>query len=163
MPKLILVLHEIRSAQNVGAILRSAACFGVKEVVMSGITPYPQIDSDVRLPHQIAKTQRAIAKTALGAEELVVSSHIDGLPTYIEQMRNKGFLIIALEQAPTSQQLQKIDISDKTLLIVGNEVSGVEPAILEKADVVAEIPMLGKKESLNVAVATGIALFHLTK
>lgn len=130
---------------------------------MSGYTPYPAIKNDSRLPHEVAKIERAIAKTALGSDMLVLSTHVDSLSKYLDQKKRAGFIVVALEQDPRSVPLATFTAQQPIVLIVGNEVTGIEPEVLNRADVVAEIPMLGEKESLNVAVAAGIALFSLTK
>ena len=161
--EICLVLHNVRSAHNVGAILRSAACFGTQEVIMSGYTPYPAIKNDTRLPHIAAKMTRAITKTALGAQKLISIDHVADLPAFIEKRRAAGWQIAALEQAKDSRPLQKFRPKAPIVLILGNEVKGLGPKDLSLADEVIEIPMLGRKESLNVAVAAGIALYELTK
>lgn len=160
--KAILVAHNVRSAQNVGAILRAAACFDVKEVVLSGYTPYPRIPNDPRLPHEIEKITRAISKTALGSEKITSYSHVDNLTLYLAVQRQAGWTIAALEQHPKSQSLREFRNDQPLIVIVGNEVQGVEEEILKMSDVILEIPLPGQKESLNVAVAAGIALYELT-
>lgn len=163
MKKLILVAHNVRSAQNVGAIFRSAACFGVAGLVLSGYTPYPKLKKDSRLPHEIEKITKAIAKTALGAEKMVRYSHVDDLMQYLAQQKQAGWLVAALEQHVDSKPIKTFRVDQPTILIVGNEVDGLDDAVLKMSDVVLEIPMHGPKESLNVAVATGVALYELTR
>lgn len=153
--------HDVRSALNVGAMLRSAACFGVQEFVASGYTPYPRLTHDQRLPHVTERAQRQIAKTALGAEKLVSSQHIVDLSTYLETKRQDNYRIIALEQAAHNVPLTEVQLDQPTILIVGSEVDGLDAKILALADLTVEIPMPGRKESLNVGTAAGIALYQL--
>lgn len=163
MNPIVVVAHNVRSALNVGAIFRSMACFGVDELVCSGYTPYPQLPKDARLPHEAEKVTKSIAKTALGSEELVKFSHIKNLGDYLARQKQAGWLVAALEQTPASQAISNFKVTRPMILIVGNEVEGVEKSILKLVDVVLEIPMFGKKESLNVASATAIALYELTR
>lgn len=153
----ILILHNIRSAENVGSMFRTADAFGVTKIYLTGYTPTP-VD---RFKRPVSR----IAKTALGAEKTVSWEKMEGAPL-IEQLRADGVSIIALEQAPHAVPLPTF-VRDPGLeqrgwaLLVGNEVEGVDPETLALVDSVVEIPMLGTKESLNVAVAAGIALFTL--
>lgn len=161
MLELCLILSNIRSCHNVGSILRSADCFGVRQVFFAGYTPYPKIPDDSRLPHLINKISRDIHKTALGAENnLKFKVFIDTLSA-IAYAKNNGFFIAALEQANKSRNLQNFTMTDNTALILGNELRGLEPAILNECEVILEIPMYGKKESLNVSIAGAIAIYTL--
>ncbi len=160
---MILVAHNIRSALNTGSMMRSAACFGVEEFVIGGYTPYPKIKNDERLPHEIAKTEKNLTKTALGAQNSLKISKPKSLEQYLKSKRQSGYQIVALEQDEGSLNLADYQPAGQTVLIVGNEVDGVEDWILKLVDDIVEIPMPGKKESLNVAVATGIAIYEFTK
>ncbi len=159
MPEITLILHNIRSTHNVGAIFRSAEGFGVKEIILSGYTPYPEITDDPRLPHIREKLTLQIHKTALGAETMVPFRHVDDLDTWL---RATDVPLIALEQAPTSQMLHDVMPPPAFTLLLGEEVNGITPDLLAQADHIVEIPMYGQKESLNVSVAAGIALYSLT-
>jgi len=148
---LYLVLDNIRSVLNVGSILRTSDAFGVKIVYVCGYTA--TIDKE------------KLSKTALGAENSVLWEQHKQTWRVLEKLKEQGVLIIALEQNSKSVSLSsyKIPKNKKEIaIIVGNEVNGLSSAILKFADAVIEIPMRGIKESLNVAVATGIALFSLT-
>lgn len=156
---IILIAHNIRSIHNIGALLRTTEGLGVK-MVISGYSPYPRITEDRRLPHEITNTQRAIHKTALGAEEATHWRHIDQLSPYLSQLRVTGFHVYALEQTADSLSLPAFSIPDKLAIIVGNEITGIEKALLKTLDGALEIPMLGEKESFNVSAAAAMALYH---
>lgn len=159
MSKLVVIAHNIRSTHNIGAIFRSAECFGVEQIIISGYTPYPKINNDQRLPHLADKIHNQIHKTALGTEASVPFIYSEYPP--IEELKKAGYTIAALEQAASSIPLRTYQTPEKLALVLGEEVSGVPRDILSRCDVVLEIPLLGKKESLNVSVATGIALYQL--
>lgn len=161
MPEIVVIAHNIRSTHNVGSIFRSAEGFGVSKIILSGYTPYPSVPNDPRLPHIADKLTAQIHKTALGAETLVPFEYCEALP--LEDLRAAGYQIVALEQAPTSVPLAEYKAPDKLALLLGEEVHGIAPDILAKADAIIEIPMRGKKESFNVSVATGIALYILSR
>lgn len=155
---MIVVLHNIRSTYNVGAILRTCDGFGVGEVIFSGHTPH----SEKGLPHEREKLLRQIHKTALGAELTVKQRYVEDVMVELERLRGEGFAILALEQAEGSERLDEVVVGNrKMVLVLGEEVSGVSLEILAKVDKVLEIPMRGKKESFNVSVAAGIALWQL--
>lgn len=162
MRQLVLIAHNIRSAHNVGSLLRTADGLGIKKVILTGYTPYPHTNSDQRLPHLAAKADRAIAKTALGAEKTVPWEHYEQLRPAVAQLTNAGFSIIALEQANASIPIKQLKPPAKVAVIVGSETKGLAPSDLSLAQQVVEIPMRGHKESFNVAVAAAIALFALS-
>ncbi|MBR6166568.1 TrmH family RNA methyltransferase [Candidatus Saccharibacteria bacterium] len=160
MNTLMVILYNIRSTYNVGAILRSCECLGVKDIVLTGYTPY----LDKGLPHEQAKLKKQIHKTALGAEEMLNARRIDDIGEAIMALKADGYQILALEQGEHSLNLaDSPKLEGKLALILGEEVHGIPQDILAKCDYLLEIPMLGKKESFNVSVATGIALWELTK
>lgn len=157
-----LLLDNIRSTQNVGSIMRTADCFGVKHIYFSGYTPYPAKHSDDRLPHLALKINNRISKTALGAEKTINFSTYTDHKKAIIAAKNDGYKnIVCLEQNDKSIPLQSYIPKSDTLLILGNEVSGIPEWTLSNADVILEIPQYGKKESLNVSNATAIALYAL--
>lgn len=159
--KLILVAHNIRSANNVGSLLRTADGLGVDNVYLTGYSPYPAKQNDPRLPHLRLKLERRIHKTALGAEDSVSWEHQENLMSLIPKLKADGFMVLALEQTPRSIELSKFRVKKDVALIVGNERTGVEEEILALCDQGLVIPMAGQKESFNVAVAAAIALYHL--
>jgi len=138
------VLHNIRSAYNVGSIFRSADAFGVDKVFLGGYTPTPTNHS-------------GIAKTALGAEQNIPWEKHWQTFRLLEKFRREGFNIVALEQGRKSVLINNFKPKFPLVLVLGNERTGLSSAMLKRADQLVEIPMLGKKESLNVAVAFGIA------
>ena len=160
--KLVLIAHNIRSTYNVGAILRSCDGFGVDTFFATGYTPYPSVPNDSRLPHEREKLTRQIAKTALGAEQTVPTRHADNALDLLKELRAQGFVIAALEQTPRSISLPDYMPPQKLALLLGEEVHGVPSELLKYCDVALEIPMNGQKESFNVSVAAGIALYALT-
>ena len=151
--EICLILHNLRSAQNVGALFRVADAVGVKKIYLTGYTP-ASLD-------RFGRVNRAVVKTALGAENYVAWEKFRKISQLIHKLKAAGYKLIALEQSRKSIDYRKVKIKGLTAIIFGNENRGVNPAILEKCDLIAEIPMRGKKESLNVAVAGGIFLFQL--
>jgi 23S rRNA (guanosine2251-2'-O)-methyltransferase len=161
MRSLILIIHNVRSANNVGSLLRTAEGLGVDEVILSGYTPYPITQDDQRLPHVAEKVERRLQKTALGAQTFIKWRRTDKLFDVLDQLRSSGYAAAGLEQTGDSVSLDKYIPGVKVALIVGNELSGLEAELLQKTDVNLEIPMFGKKESYNVAAAGAMALYHL--
>lgn len=161
MKHLVLVMHDIRSALNVGSMLRTAEGLGVHEVYMTGYTPYPEDKADERLPHHSRRTASQIHKTALGAELFIKWQHLPDINKCFEKLKSDDFQLVALEQAPAAIELDRFKAGPKTALIVGNEITGLEPSVLKRVDQTIHIPMRGRKESFNVAIAAGIALYRL--
>ncbi len=142
-------LESIRSVYNVGAFFRSGGASGIERLHLCGYTGRP--------PH------KGITKTALGAEETLPWEHCTDLPALVREYRARGWQTAAVETTPGA-----IDVFDWTprfpvLLLFGNEVEGLSAPVLETADVHVRIPMLGVKESLNVAVAGGVLLFEMLR
>ena len=151
--KFYLILHNIRSAQNVGSIFRTADACGISKIFLSGYSPKP-ID-------RFGRDVSAISKTALGAEKDIEWEYFSQPNKIIDNLKKEGVEIIGIEQDKQSIDYKKIKIKKSTAFIVGNEVKGISKQLLKKCDKVVEISMKGKKESLNVAVTTGIALFRI--
>lgn len=149
----ILILQDIRSTENVGAIFRTADAVGISKIFLTGYTPCP-ID-------RFGKKRKDIAKSALGAEEFVPWEQRKSILALIKKLKKEGYKIIAIEQDQKAIDYKKIKIGEKNAFILGTEVTGIPKNILKECDMVTEIPMLGKKESLNVSVATGVALFRI--
>ena len=160
MPEIIVIAHNIRSTHNVGAIFRTAEGFGITKIILSGYTPYPRVHGDTRLPHIAEKLTSQIHKTALGAETLVPFEYQE-MPD-LSSLKTEGYRIAGLEQAATSIRLTEYHASDKVALVLGEEVHGIPEALLKECEDILEIPMVGQKESFNVSVATGIALYQLS-
>lgn len=149
----VLILHDIRSSENVGAMFRTADAAGISKIYLTGYTPDP-VD-------RFGRDRKDIAKSALGAEKMIAWEHVESVEILLKKLREEDFFIIAIEQDETSQDYKKIMLSGKTVFIMGNEVQGIPKEILTMCDAIAEIPMKGKKESLNVSVALGVALFRM--
>lgn len=160
MREIVLIIHDIRSAHNVGSLLRTAECLGVRHVYLSGYTPYPAGEHDERLPHIAAKLTKQIEKTSLGAEKMIPWSHETDVTSLMSRLKDEGFVVIALEQDSRSTPLPNFVPPEKMALLIGREVEGIDSALLAVCDTVVEIPQFGRKESLNVAQATAIALYH---
>ncbi|WP_423737674.1 RNA methyltransferase [Chitinophaga caseinilytica] len=145
---LVVVLDNVRSMHNVGSVFRTADAFLLQGVALCGYTPVP--------PH------RDIQKTALGATDTVEWQYFATTVEAVEALKAEGFAIIAIEQAASSVMLDGFQPADKPLaLVFGNEVSGVDPAVMQLADGCIEIPQLGMKHSLNISVSTGIVIWDL--
>ena len=147
------LLHNIRSTHNVGSIFRTADALGITKIYLSGFTPTP-ID-------KFGRNRKDIAKVALGAEKSLDWEYLGSPEKTIKDLKKTGVMVVGIEQAKDSVDYKKIKINQPSLFVVGNEVDGVEKNILKLCDVVAEIPMMGEKESLNVSVAFGVALFRI--
>ncbi len=151
----VLILLDIRSAHNVGSIFRTADGAGVKKIYLVGTTPTP-LD-------RFGRARKDVAKVALGAEKTVAWEYVKTISPLITKLKKDGFQIIAIEQDEKSVDYKKVKTGDRVAFIVGSETDGVPKKVLDKCDFVAEISMYGEKESLNVGVATGIALFGILK
>ncbi len=149
----MVIIHNIRSVENVGAMFRTADAAGISKIYLTGYTPAP-LD-------RFGRKRKDIAKSALGAEEYVAWEQKKNLPSLISKLKKEGFLIIGIEQDERSVDYRKIKPKNKNAFIVGAEVTGIPKNILVKCDVIAEIPMHGKKESLNVSVTLGVVLFRI--
>ena len=173
---MIVILYNIRSLHNVGSIFRTADAAGVKKIYLGGITPAP-VD-------EFGRSRQQLTKVSLGAEKYVEWECVKSTTRLIDKLRrskevraptkasglknppsSRGYTIFAIEQSPKSIPYYNIqrsrNIIAKTALVLGNEIKGLPASILKRADKILEIPMRGKKESLNVAVTFGIVVFHL--
>lgn len=158
---IIVIAHNIRSTHNVGAILRTADGFGVKKVFLTGYTPYPTQPDDTRLPHIRNKITNQIHKTALGAEHTVPVTYSQDVLGILTALKQQGYQLVALEQDAKAVPLPELRPTQHVALLLGEEVHGIHPDLQKLCDIITEIPMAGKKESFNVSVATGIALYQL--
>lgn len=160
--QIVLIAHDIRSTHNVGSLLRTAEGLGVAKVYLTGYTPYPTQAQDQRLPHIAHKIDKDIHKTALGAEVTQAWEQTTDLLQLIDQLKDQGYNICALEQAAGAISLPAFAPSSKVALLLGREVEGIEPKFLTKCDTALEIPMAGSKESFNVVQAAAMALYHIS-
>lgn len=149
--KTAVLLHNIRSAHNVGSIFRTADAAGVRCVFLSGYTPLP-VD-------RFKRVQPDIAKTALGAERAVPWRAFKTIAPALAAARADGYRIVGVEQDPRARDYRAFTSASPTLFVFGNEVRGLSRQLRDACDALIEIPMRGTKESLNVAVTAGIILF----
>ena len=164
--EIILGLHNIRSTYNVGAILRTAEGLGVSKVICSGYTPW--FKKPGLLPHLVSKLQRQIHKSALGAEEMLETDWTKDIVSELERLKELGYQIVGLENNLKGETVLLSDpncrakLGDKVVLLLGEEVEGIPEELHDSIELFLEIPMKGQKESFNVSVAAGIALFFLS-
>ncbi|MFC1756849.1 TrmH family RNA methyltransferase [Patescibacteria group bacterium] len=153
--EIYLILHNIRSLHNVGSIFRTADGAGVEKIFLTGYTPSP-LD-------MFGKTRKKIAKIALGAEKSVPWEKHQDIGKLITKLKNyrDRISIVGVEQSDKAVDYRKYRTKYPLALIMGNEVRGLSKQALKKCDKIIEVPMYGEKESLNVAVTTGIVLFNL--
>lgn len=148
IPVVRVIAHNIRSLWNVGSLFRTCDGFGVEKLYLTGYTGRPP--------------RKEITKTALGADEFVPWEHVDEPMRVIENLKKDGWNIVSLEQTENSIPVHEFMPEFPLCLILGSEIAGIRDDLLKESDAVIEIPMIGKKESYNVAVAAGIALYALT-
>lgn len=158
--KIVLIAHNLRSCHNVGSLLRTADGLGVDTVYLTGYTPHPLQKNDSRLPHIANKVHKQIQKTALGAESTVRWEQSDDVFDVIRQLKSDGFTVCAVEQDSSAEDMTTWKPPSKVALVVGRETKGIESNVLQACDIVLEIPMLGQKESFNVAQTSAMALYH---
>ncbi|MEI6267198.1 MAG: TrmH family RNA methyltransferase [bacterium] len=144
---LVIILPNIRSAMNIGAIFRTADAVGVDKIYLSGYSATPK--------------HPKVVKTAIGAEKTVPWEYNKDTKIIINDLKNLGYQIIGLEHTSTAEQIWDADLDFPIALIVGNEIHGIPDDQLRLCDKVIYLPMLGEKESLNVATATGIAAYNI--
>lgn len=152
--RLWLVLHNIRSVHNVASIFRTADCFDVSEIILVGFTPAPT--------DRFGKPRKDFAKVSLGAEKTVAWRYVSHITQALRYLRGKKAFVIAVEQSPRAKDYRTVMVRRPTALIFGNEVEGIPESVQKKCDSVAEIPLYGTKESLNVSVAAGIVLARVS-
>jgi tRNA G18 (ribose-2'-O)-methylase SpoU len=151
----ILILHNIRSVHNVGSIFRTADAAGVGKIILSGYTPAP-ID-------RFGRERKDFIKVSLDAEKVVKWEQVAQLAPVLKRLKKEGYTLIAVEQDKKSISLFnfKPPKNKPLAIILGNEVRGLSRQALALCDTIVEIPMRGKKESLNVSVAAGVVMFTL--
>jgi len=158
---IVLIVHNVRSCNNVGSLLRLADGLGISKVYLTGYTPYPKSNNDSRLPYISERIDKKIKKTALGAELSVNWESKEDITILLNELAKEKYEITALEQSDDSIKISQYKPGARIALIVGREVEGIEPEILKRVNKVLEIPMLGQKESFNVVQAATMALFEL--
>jgi len=153
LQEIFLILYNIRSIHNVGSIFRTADCAGISKIYLCGYTPAP-VD-------RFGRKRKDFAKVSLGAEETVAWEVNAEIQKLIAKLKKEKYQIIAVEQDENSVDYKKVKLSSNAAIIYGNEVEGVPKNLLKLCDVIAEIPMQGAKESLNVSVSVGVSLFRM--
>ena len=149
----VVVLDNIRSVYNVGSIFRTSDALGISKIFLCGCTPTPT--------DRFGRSRKDLAKVALGAEKDIIWEYYSDTKNVLKKLKKEGFQIIAVEQDKKSVDLKKVKIKFPIAVVMGNEVDGIDKKILALCDAIAEIPMLGNKESLNVSVSFGIAGYQL--
>ena len=144
---IVIVLPDIRSTHNTGSFFRTSDAVGVRKIILTGITAQP--------PHP------HLLKVSLGAEQSVAWEYVEHVAEAIQNLKELGYTIVAVEQTAHSQDFRAIAYPQKVALIFGNEVGGVPAEVCNAADMVVQLPMRGEKESLNVSVAGGIVMYHV--
>jgi tRNA G18 (ribose-2'-O)-methylase SpoU len=147
---ILVVLDNLRSGLNTGSIFRTADSFALEGLILTGITPRP--------PH------KEIHKSAIGATQSVSWSYEESAFNAVQRLKSEGWKILVIEQTKYSVALQNVQVKegDKYVVVMGNEVDGVDSELLKLADLSIEIPQFGTKHSLNVSVCAGIVLWHLS-
>lgn len=151
--KAVVILENVRSAHNVGAIFRTAESVGVTKIYLVGYTPAP-LDRFGRIVPDLQKT-------ALGADAMVAWEQFVDIGILIAKLKAEGFSVVAVERTADAIDYKVYEPGDRAAFVFGNEVDGVSTEALAAADAVIALPMKGRKESLNVSVATGIVLYRL--
>jgi len=151
--KKVVILDNIRSVYNVGSIFRTSDALGIDKIFLCGCTPTPT--------DRFGRARYDLAKVALGAEKNIVWEYCADTREVIKKLKKEKFQIIAVEQNKKSVDFKEVKPKNLMAIVMGNEVKGIDKKVLALCDVIAEIPMTGKKESLNVSVAFGIAGYQL--
>lgn len=151
----IAILDNLRSVYNVGSIFRTANAVGIEKIYLCGTTPTPLDKKGLR--------RKDFAKVALGAEDTVEWEYFESTFECVKKLKEGGYYILSLEQDKNSVDYKDVNIEGKesVAFIIGNEVDGITKDIIELSDVTVEIPMLGTKESLNVTIAFGVAVYRI--
>src|SRR3989338_2009447 len=152
---MIVILHNIRSLYNVGSVFRTADAVGIEKIYLCGITPKP-VD-------EFGKPRQQLTKVSLGEEKYVEWEYCKSTARLIDKLKKEKYKIFAVEQSKKSTPYNTTASGSgrKIVLVLGNEIKGLPQSILSRAERILEIPMKGRKESLNVAVAFGVIAFHL--
>lgn len=148
---LVVVLDNVRSLHNVGSVFRTSDAFRVERIVLCGITATPP--------------STEIHKTALGAEDVVEWQYFTSTTEAVESLHSEGYKVFSIEQCENSMELQNLAIAagERYAVVLGNEVKGVQQAVVDMSDGVIEIPQFGTKHSLNVSVTAGMVIWEFAK
>jgi len=148
-----ILLHNIRSAHNVGAIFRTSDAIGVSRIYLSGYTPAP-VD-------RFSRPVGEIAKTALGAEKVIPWEYAKRPEQFLRRCKKENFTVVGIEQDRRAVDYKEYRTPKRVVILVGNEVRGISKSLRDRCDTLIEVPMRGNKESLNVSTAFGIVMFRL--
>jgi 23S rRNA (guanosine2251-2'-O)-methyltransferase len=151
--EVVVVLDNVRSVYNVGAIFRTADALGINKIFLCGVTPTP-ID-------RFGRERNDLHKSALGAEKSVSWEYLSSTLLCVEQLQKEGYTVVCVEQSKNSIDYKTVNLKNKTCFVFGNEIKGISEDVLNCADKIAEIEMVGNKESLNVAVTFGVMMFRM--
>lgn len=153
--KSVVVLDNLRSVYNVGSIFRTANAVGIEKIYLCGTTPTPLDKKGDR--------RKDFAKVALGAEDTVSWEYIENTFECVDKLKKENYFIVALEQDEKSIDYKNVNVgnNEKVAFVMGAEVVGIAKEVIEQCDIIAEIPMLGTKESLNVTIAFGVAVYRI--
>ncbi len=151
----IAALDNLRSVHNVGSIFRTANAVGIEKIILCGTTPTPVDKKGIK--------RKDFAKVALGAEDTIVWEYQEDTVNALKTLRQEGCYVIAFEQDENSVDYKEVSVDGKhnIAFVIGPEVTGISREVLDQCDVIAEIPMLGTKESLNVTIAFGIGVYRI--
>lgn len=151
----VVVLDNLRSVYNVGSIFRTANAVGIEKIYLCGTTPTPLDKKGLR--------RKDFAKVALGAEDTIAWEYIENTIDCVNKLKNENYYVISFEQDNNSLDYKEVSVKDKenVVFVIGSEVDGVSHEVIKMSDVIAEIPMLGTKESLNVTIAFGVAVYRI--
>ncbi|TQN30234.1 SpoU rRNA methylase family protein [Haloactinospora alba] len=158
---IVAIAHNLRSVHNVGALLRTSEVFALEKVYVTGFSPYPTYPGDDRSAKLQAQQTRRMAKAAAGAEQTMPFERHEDVCALLDALREEGYAIAGLEIDPEATELAEYAPREKVALLLGDEVAGIDSALRERCDLLLQIPTFGKKETLNVSVAAGIALYTL--
>lgn len=156
-----MIAHNLRSVHNVGALLRTGEVFAVEKIHTTGFTPYPTQPDDSRDARLRARQTRKMAKSAAGAEHTMPLTHGLDVHALIDSLHGQGYVVAGLENDPSAEPIDEYRPGGKIALILGDEVHGIQESLQDRCDMLLQIPVFGGKNTLNVSVAAGIALYLL--
>lgn len=158
---IVFILHNIRSLQNVGLVFRLADAILAEKIYLTGYTGFPRMEKDTRSERIILHAEKEINKTAIKLVPFVPWEKREDVMGLLGDLSDLGYLIVSVEQTDKSLDYQKVDYKTPVALVFGHERTGVEVEILEKSDLVVEIPMLGMGNSHNIAMSAGVVSYRI--
>jgi len=158
---IVLVAHNLRSIHNVGSLLRTGEVFAIDKVYVTGFTPHPSHPGDQRDAQLQEKQTRRMSRASAGAEQTMPLEHYGDVHDLLRALRADGYTLTGLEIDSAAIEIGEYPADQRVALVLGDEVHGIEPTLRQACDVLLQIPMYGRKNSLNISVAVGIALYGL--